>query len=96
MDSFERLLQEIDSMDKDRKRSMIDSLKAECICPDCPTYNECAGEGGELLYCFLEKSPVCIKEEMGCICPDCPVAAQADLVNLYFCTIGSELEMRRK
>jgi hypothetical protein len=96
MDSFGRMLQEMESKDQEGQRAMIDGLKKECICPDCPTYNECARKGGELLYCFLGRSPSCIKEEMGCICPDCPVAAQGDLVNIYFCSIGSELEIRRK
>lgn len=96
MDSFEKMSQSLESKDPAAKEQEIDRLKGQCICPDCPTYNKCAGDKHELLYCFLGKSPECIKDEMGCICPDCPVAAEAELVNLYYCTIGSEKEMRGK
>jgi hypothetical protein len=96
MDSFEKMLKDQESMAPAKKAKEIERLKAECICPDCPTYNKCAGDKGELLYCFLGKSPECIKDEMGCVCPDCPVAAEAELVNLYYCTVGSEKEMREK
>jgi hypothetical protein len=96
MDSFDMMLQELNSKDEAERARMIDGLKGECICPDCPTYNRCASETKETLFCLLGRSSDCIKDEMGCICPDCPVAARADLVNLYYCTSGSETEMRKK
>ncbi len=96
MDSFEKMLQGIDSLGPEDRSKEIERLKGECICPDCPTYNKCAADRRELLYCFLVKSPECITDEMGCVCPDCPVAAEAELVNLYYCTQGSEKEMRQQ
>ena len=96
MDSFEKMLNNLDSLQGQDREKEIARLKGQCVCPDCPTYNKCAEEKKELLYCFLGKSSQCIKDELGCICPDCPVAADAELVNLYYCTIGSEKEMREK
>jgi hypothetical protein len=96
MDSFEKLLGQLNAMSEEERRSEIDRMKGECICPDCPTYTECAGEGGERLFCFLGKSPECIQSEQGCICPDCPIADKAGLTNIYFCTTGSEKSMRKE
>jgi hypothetical protein len=96
MDSFEKMLKDLDMKQGEGKDKEMARLKAACICPDCPTYNKCAGDRQELLFCFLGKSAQCIKDELGCICPDCPVAAEAELVNLYYCTAGSEKEMRQK
>jgi Protein of unknown function (DUF2769) len=96
MDSFEKMLTDLDGKQGEAKEKEIARLKADCICPDCPTYNKCAGDRQELLYCFLGKSPQCIKDELGCVCPDCPVAAEAELVNMYYCTAGSEKEMREQ
>ncbi len=96
MDSFEKKVQEISTSGNEEKDRELDRMKKECICPDCPSYNKCAGDAKELLYCFLGKSVSCITDELGCICPDCPVAADLDLVNLYYCTQGSEEEMRKR
>jgi hypothetical protein len=74
----------------------LKALRSECICPDCPTYNKCAEAAGELLYCFLGRSPECItSEDLGCFCPDCPIAARAGLENLFYCTRGTEAEVRK-
>jgi len=94
MDAYERLARALKEMSPADRERELSRMRAECICPDCPTYTECAGEREERLYCFLGKSPECITDELGCICPDCPVAAEAGLVNLYFCTTGSERSMR--
>lgn len=96
MDAFEKMLDDIEKKQGAEKEKEIERLKGLCICPDCPSYNKCAEQQRELLYCFLGKSPQCIKDEQGCTCPQCPVAAEGDLVNLYYCTIGSEKEMRTK
>ncbi len=94
MDAFESEMQKLDSMDAAQRKLELEKLRADCICPDCPTYNKCAGDQQELLYCVEGKSS-CISEELGCICPDCPVAAQFDLVDMYYCTQGSEKEKRQ-
>lgn len=96
MSAFDDIIKDLDSRVGQDRDDAIDELKKECICPECPTYNKCAGDAGELLFCFLERSKECIKEQMGCNCPDCPLAGRAGLVNLYYCINGSELEMRKQ
>ncbi len=86
MDDFEKTLKE--------KGQDTDHLRQECICPDCPTYNDCAREAKELIYCVVGKSPSCITEDLGCICPGCPVTFELGLVHLTFCIDGSEAELR--
>ncbi|OPX63572.1 MAG: hypothetical protein A4E30_00609 [Methanomassiliicoccales archaeon PtaB.Bin215] len=79
------------------KEKAIEALRSECICPGCPIYNKCAKEAGELLYCFLGRSQGCItNEDLGCIClMGCPVAKRAGLDNLFYCTKGTEAEIRK-
>ncbi|WP_440951433.1 DUF2769 domain-containing protein [Methanosphaerula subterraneus] len=72
----------------------IPELKSQCICPDCPTYNDCARNGTELLYCIEGRSSTCITENLGCICPVCPLTSELGLLNLTFCLLGSEQEQR--
>ena len=96
MNAFDQMVKDLDSKVGEAREVELDGLKAECICPDCPTYNLCAERAGELLYCFLGRSPECMSEELGCNCPDCPVAARAGLSELYYCIKGSETEIRGK
>lgn len=96
MSAYDRMRQEIDSKRGEDREAEIDGLRAECICPDCPTYNKCAEEAGDVLYCFLGKGKGCMADELGCNCPDCPVAAQAELGNIYYCINGSETEIRKR
>ena len=69
-----------------------------CTCKRCPSYKDCAAEGGstELGFCFPDvgKSS-CIGEEKGCICPQCPVTPMMQLANTFFCTRGSEMEQKK-
>jgi hypothetical protein len=94
MDKFEETMQMMSRMTEEERKKATKSDKALCVCPNCPTYNECAQEKGELLYCRLGKSPACITEELGCICPSCPVVEKMGLKNEYFCTKGTEKEQR--
>ena len=72
----------------------IPDLKSQCICPDCPTYNDCAHGGRELLYCIYGRSFACITEDLGCMCPACPLIEDLGLLNLTFCLNGSEQAQR--
>ncbi|UCG37560.1 MAG: DUF2769 domain-containing protein [Candidatus Bathyarchaeota archaeon] len=81
-------------MSGEEMQKAIEAKKKLCICRDCPSYNECAKESNELLYCAIGKSPKCITGEVGCICPGCPVTEQMGLKSEYFCTRGSEKEQR--
>lgn len=59
-----------------------------CICPGCPTYNECMGEADEVLFC-VRGATACGPSASGCICPECPVWATYSLVSRYFCMSGA-------
>ncbi|MDW5563716.1 MAG: DUF2769 domain-containing protein [Methanomassiliicoccus sp.] len=96
MSAFDRIVKELESRTGGDREAELNEFRAQCVCPDCPTYTKCAGDAGELLYCFLGRSGECITEEMGCNCPDCPLAARAELVNIYYCINGSEVEMRKE
>jgi hypothetical protein len=66
----------------------------ECVCPGCPTYNSCAGDKGERVYCFGGKSTSCVKESdmSGCICPGCPVQEALKFEKMYYCIYGNAKE----
>lgn len=74
--------------------NLIKQWKYICICPDCPTYNDCSNQSSELLFCFIGKSFHCISEENGCTCKQCPATATYGLMHEYYCTRGSEMAQR--
>lgn len=94
MDKFEQLIQQMEKMTEKQMAKMIENSKSLCVCPSCPTYNECAGEKKELLFCALGKSPACITNGVECICPDCPITSQMGLKHNLFCVQASERELR--
>jgi hypothetical protein len=71
-----------------------DRARQECICPDCPTYTDCARDARERAYCVAGRSPACVAEDLGCVCPAYPVTAELELVYLTFCIEGSEAGQR--
>jgi hypothetical protein len=94
MDKFDQMMQTMSLMTEEERKKKIEDFSSLCICPSCPTYNKCAQEKSELLYCLLGASPRCITEEVGCICPACPVWEKTDFENEYYCTKGTEKELR--
>lgn len=94
MDKFEQMMQKIEQMSSEESKEALDEKRKQCICPQCPTYNECAGNNDELLYCAQGKSHECITEEKECICPTCPVTSDMGLTKMFFCTKGTEKEQR--
>ncbi len=94
MDKFEETMQMMSKMTEKERMKAVEDNKGLCICPDCPTYNECAQKKGEVFYCGLGRSPACVTKEEGCICPACPITEKMGLTNLYFCTRGTEREQR--
>ena len=59
-----------------------------CLCPGCPTHNECMKNNDELLFCSRGKTN-CDLEKRGCLCGTCPVERNYGLTNFYYCTEGS-------
>jgi hypothetical protein len=86
MEIFEQTLLDI--------KKKIPELKSQCICPDCPSFNECARDEKEILYCIYGRSFTCVTEDLGCICPGCPLITDLGLVNLTFCLHGSKQAQR--
>ncbi len=95
MDKFDQYMESMKDFGPEEVRNLIEENKKKCVCAKCPSYNDCAARKRELLYCLVGKSRECQLDELGCICPDCPVTVELDLKNLYYCTRGSEKEMRR-
>ncbi len=95
MDKFDQYMGSMKSSGPQEVRNLVEENKKICVCAKCPSYNECAARKRELVYCLLGKSGECQIEELGCICPDCPVTVELDLKNTYYCTQGSEKELRR-
>lgn len=60
-----------------------------CVCPDCPTYNDCAKSKTEVLFCAEETGKsACAFGMNGCICGNCPVHQANQLASGYFCVNG--------
>jgi hypothetical protein len=94
LDKFEEMTEMMSKMAEKERMKAIEESKALCICPDCPSYNECAQKRGESFYCALGRSPACITKESGCICPACPITEKMGLTHQYFCTRGTEKKQR--
>ena len=62
----------------------------QCACPHCPSYNDCAKEKHELLYCAeaIGKS-ICAYQMSGCVCGGCPVHQENKLKSGYYCIHGA-------
>lgn len=68
---------------------------SKCLCPGCPTYNDCAREKNEKLFCAEALAGrTCSYEMNGCVCGDCPVHKENNLTALYYCAHGSAEEIR--
>jgi hypothetical protein len=94
MDTFEQKMEAMMKMPPDEQAKMVENLRSRCQCPGCPSYNDCAKNAGESLFCSTGKSFMCISNEAGCVCPTCPVAADMGLKYNYFCTRGAEKALR--
>jgi len=93
-DAFCRTLSDLVPRRKEERWTVYDRWKASCTCPDCPSYNACARENSELLYCILGMSNSCIREDRHCTCPSCPLYGELGLSGKDFCMKGSEAAIR--
>ena len=94
MDKFEGMMEKMEGMSDEEREKALEQNKPNCICPACPSYNQCAKGKGELLYCAFGKSPECITDLKGCNCATCPITAMMGLSNEYYCTKGTEKQQR--
>jgi len=97
MDKFEEKINELEGMSEEEKNNLIEEMQKDCICPICPTYNECAKEANELLFCVVGKSEKCITKERGCMCPTCPFGQKYGIGVKYnfYCIRDTELKQRK-
>jgi hypothetical protein len=98
MDKFELTINEVVEMSEMDRNNTIETYKESCICPNCATYNECATDTNEKLFCVTGKSMTCITKIKGCECPVCQFAQSLDVgaINNTYCLKGSEMEQRDK
>jgi hypothetical protein len=94
MDKFENVMTMMGKMSASERTKAIKEKMGKCICPDCPTYTDCAKKAQERLFCIYGMSFVCIIQEVDCICPSCPVAEDMGLLSNFFCTRGGEADQR--
>jgi hypothetical protein len=96
LDKFEQLIHDVMDMSESEQNKVIESYKYSCICHTCATYNECASDANEKLFCVTGKSKDCITEPRGCECPTCPLTQSLDVgvINNTYCLKGSEMEQR--
>lgn len=94
MARFDTLWADLEKKGKAALNEAIKSRRESCDCPGCPTYNSCAGDKGERVYCLGARSDSCIKEGdmSGCICPGCAVQAELGLEKMYYCVYGNAKE----
>jgi hypothetical protein len=60
----------------------------QCLCPECPTYDQCMGDAKEALYCSRGKT-ACEPVAKSCMCGGCPVWAVNALSDYYYCMQGA-------
>jgi len=98
LDRFEAEVLKIMDMSEEDKNRAINSLKQQCICSKCPTYNDCAENAAEGLYCVIGTSEGCIIDDLGCLCPECPLAQALGVGTIFntYCIKGSEMEERKR
>ncbi len=93
MDKFEEMMQKMTAMSAEERRTFDEENRKRCICPGCPTYNDCMRGKNERMFCVAGKSS-CEVTQQGCICPTCPVTAILGLTHTFCCTDGSEKQRR--
>ena len=93
-DMYIKMQKQMMGMPKDQMMAKLMDMAKMCTCPSCPTYNECAKNAMEGMFCGHGTSFHCIKEVKGCICPTCPVAKQMGLTHSAFCGMGNEKTQR--
>jgi len=70
----------------------------KCICGNCPSYNKCAEEKKEKLYCAKDVGKSSCEFKMnGCICGNCPIHKENELLSWYYCMNGSvdEIDVKK-
>ena len=96
MDKFEELIKQLNELSEDARNERVKELEKDCVCPICPSYNQCAKDKDENIFCLKDKSN-CIDQQKGCMCPTCPFASEYKIgvFHNFYCMRGGELEQRK-
>jgi hypothetical protein len=94
MDTFQGTILDLGKKTRPEQTTAISSMKATCICPQCPTHTTCAKNADENLFCIVGRSFHCISDDKGCLCPVCPLFAQLGLTADTYCLRGAEASVR--
>jgi hypothetical protein len=94
MDAFEQWLNMSWERNAKERKQITHEKRQSCICPACSSYNRCAREHNELLYCIAGKSMLCISGNVECTCRTCPVTRELGLTYQNFCINGGEAAQR--
>ncbi len=96
MDQFEELISQLEDLSGKDKEEEIEKLQKDCVCPVCPSYDQCAKDAGENIFCINGKCS-CISQEKGCMCPTCPFASKYKIgvFHNFYCIRGGELDQRK-
>jgi hypothetical protein len=77
---------------EEKGREMPVEARAEnrelCLCPHCPTYNECMTIEEEALFCGTSITMCEDVEQQGCVCGRCTVHKEYNLLDTYYCLGG--------
>ena len=55
MDKFEQKIQKVMEMSERDRNNAIEYYKSSCICHTCATYDQCAADANEKLFCITGK-----------------------------------------
>ncbi len=65
-----------------------DENAEKCLCPGCPTHNDCMKSEEERIFCSRGNTE-CNLEKRGCLCGTCPVRQEYKLNDFYYCVGGA-------
>ena len=94
MDALEQWLNTFWQSSIKQRTLLTREKQSVCVCSSCSSYNRCAGEIHESVYCITGKSHLCITEDRGCTCTRCPLVAELGLKYSGFCRDGAEAAQR--
>ncbi|MDD1660007.1 MAG: DUF2769 domain-containing protein [Methanomicrobiales archaeon] len=93
-DQYLKMQRQMMAMPREQVMAKVGELLKMCVCPKCPTYNDCSRNAMEGLFCSMGHSFHCITANKGCICMGCPVAKMQGLKYSSFCLMGDEKTQR--
>jgi len=85
MNKFEESMKAMSRMSAEEQKKILEAEKAKCICPTCPTYNNCAKNAKEMMFCWTGRSFMCISLRRNAS-PHLPGDGRPGTEEAVFCT----------